>query len=247
MFTNNILVKVRENLNHKKKKVETKKENKNLIKSSIDFFNLFPGYSKEDILERFEYLSDNEKKITKLRYGLNGKVALTIGEIAEMLQKERYCVYGTLYVTKNKISLWLKDEAELLMMKRKKERKLNIKSNNKSPIKSLYYTKSNQNKSNRKRKVTNLKSEAEESSKPFVPDENIKCLIEQIQNIEVRYILSLFFGCIGNKRHSLKEIQKIFPSYSEEYILEIVDKFIENNSISNGINRTPKIKQISTM
>ena len=102
---------------------------KNLIKKALikdpkpsiedKFFALFPDFSKEESLSAIDKLSDNLKKTLELYYGLNGKEALSIKDIANKFSTSTNTVYSRIRWSKQYIKKILSDQTPLPVIEEK--------------------------------------------------------------------------------------------------------------------------------
>jgi len=67
-------------------------------------FDLYPEYTEEQVLGAIEALSEQNKKIIKLRYGLDGNTAIETKEIAQQYNTETAAMSSKIYIIKKQIT-----------------------------------------------------------------------------------------------------------------------------------------------
>ena len=214
------------------KRVVVSKNGQSKVQPSL--FSYFPDYKEEDVLKAIDTLSDENKKIIELKYGLNGNVARSTKEIAEALNIK----YSTLTVRIVNIRTMLIKRLEKIdsgqpinnfIKSDKKETKVEIVEDSEMTL------------------VTNKLSQQENLEFNKYKDQ-IKVLINLLNDPLEQVVLLLRLGYVRNTHYTEKQIGK-FLGVSDTDINETINKALSNimgiSSITiNGVESARKHLEI---
>lgn len=230
---NKILYEKKFNLNYiKKEKVIKKKVTKEkkgefvMKEKEIDIFELYPEHTKEQVLDAVNKLNEQNKLITELRFGLNGKDKISLKEIAEQVGIN----YGTLSVRINYIKKAILNHLENPEIEKKNDSNSKTEKQNRSRIDNIF------------------------ELYPGHTKEEILKAIDALSD-ENKLIAELRFGLNGKDRIGLKELaNKMNLSYIASnsrinYIKKSISKFLnkeKNIEITNEEENTKISKETKT-
>jgi len=253
---------VSKTINSIQKQIEKRLERGQFKKEEI--FDLFPGYTKEQILYVIDTLSVDSKKIIELRYGLNGNEAISNVELENQYNVHRASsrVYSIMIQIKERLEKSKTKDNMILNLypghtkeqildiidtlsgekKTTLELRYGLNNNEINEIEDIakqlnitnedVYTILKLAKSQVKRrlikKYNNNNIEIIDCSKEAQNDkENIKKLINMIDNSKEKEVLLLRLGCINDKYYTEEEIAKILN----------INKNDVNATIKNGLSK----------
>ncbi|MBE6143978.1 MAG: sigma-70 family RNA polymerase sigma factor [Firmicutes bacterium] len=219
-----------ETLSNKKVVVSENKQ----CKHQISLFSYFPDYKEEVVLKAVDTLSDENKKIMELKYGLNGNLAISTKEIAGILNIK----YSTLTVRIVNIRTMLikrlekidsRESIDNLLKDNKKETKVEIVEDSEMTL------------------VTNKLPQPENLEFNKYKDQ-IKVLINLLNDPLEQVVLLLRLGYVRNTHYTEKEIGK-FLGVSDTDINDTINKALSNimgiSSITiNGVESARKHLEI---
>jgi len=175
-----------------KRKIQTRLENGQFEKDNI--FTLFKKYTKEQILEAIDTLSEESKNIIELRYGIHNNEPISGIEI-----EKKYNVHRA--------------SARVYAILKQIEKRLEKINKNTDDV-----------------EIINFEEETKEDLE--INKNNIKTLINLLDNPIEQIILTLRLGYVNNKYYTTKEISKIL-NINEEIVMNTI-----NQGFANIINIT---------
>jgi len=202
------------------------------IMSSSPIFELFPGYSKEDVLAAIKTLSTESKKIIELRYGLNGEEIRKTSEIAQIFNVKTKVMHTRICRIKTQLAKKLENGITPTTSHRKKSKKIKYKS-----IFELYpeYTKEQilgtiSTLSEEKQKIIKLRYELDDNEVTETKDiaQQFDLTVEQLYN-KLSSIQSQIKRRLEKGITEKENIFELYPEYTKEQVLGAISTLNEEN------------------